>query len=61
MTAWPTVKAQYNGATYGVWYLYGFTYEGPEWTTPLYKQVATFATAEEAATAAAQAAEADTE
>lgn len=54
-----TLKAQFNGARYGVWFLYGYTYEGYDWTTPLYKQVAEFDTLADAETAAAQAAAAE--
>lgn len=54
------IKAQFNGARYGVWFLYGFTYEGYDWTTPLYKQVAEYDTLAEAEAAAELAAEAET-
>ena len=55
-----TWTAQFNGARYGVWFLYGYNYNGPDWLVPLRKQVAEFDTLAEAQQAAAQAAAADT-
>jgi hypothetical protein len=45
---WPATTVEPSGAKFGVWELWGATYEGPDWYTPLYKLVGEFATKAEA-------------
>lgn len=40
------IDKQYNG--YGVWELYGWNYNGPDWIVPLYKRIALFENKEDA-------------
>jgi hypothetical protein len=41
-------KVQFSGGKWCVWETYAFTYEGPDWYTPLRRKVGEFDTKDEA-------------